>query len=362
MNAAIISMGSVSSKWTYDAMKKYFDEVDHLDIKSIEVDISNKPIILYKGKPIKHYDCIFAKGSYKFAMALRALTDVTKSYNKSVYVPYEADSYTVGHDKILTHLKLLHNQVPTPLTYIASSPEAGKQILEKMNYPIIMKIPSGTQGKGVMFADSFASASSMLDTLTTLRQPFLIQEFVETDSTDLRVFVVGNKIVAAMKRIGKKDEKRANIHAGGVGQAIIPTEEVKRIALKTAKAVGAEICGVDILDSRLKGPLVIEVNLSPGLQGIKAATKIDVADKIAAYLSDKTKEVLEGSQKKKSKDVLFDIDTENNKKACIITNLSARGAKLILPEIAHKMSGIDDETEVELCVENGSITIKRIEE
>ncbi|MFT4303887.1 MAG: ATP-grasp domain-containing protein [Candidatus Woesearchaeota archaeon] len=359
MNAAIISMGSISSKWTYDAMKKYFDEVDHLDIKSIEVDISNKPVILYKGKAIKHYDCIYAKGSFKFAMALRALTDVVKSYNNNVYIPYEPDSYTVGHDKILTHLKLLHNQIPTPATYIASSPEAGKQILEKMNYPIVMKIPSGTQGKGVMFADSFSSASSMLDTLTTLRQPFLIQEFVETGTTDYRLIVVGDRVVAAMKRVGKKDEKRANIHAGAVGEQIIPNEEIKRIAIKTAKTVGAEICGVDILDSALKGPLVIEVNLSPGLQGIKDATKTDVADTIAKHLADKTKQIQKGTEKKKSDDVFDVINSDKSKKACIITNLSMRGSKLILPEIANKMSGVTDETEVELCLEKNFISIKK---
>ncbi len=358
MRAAIISMGSTSSKWTAKALGDHFDEVDELDIRRIEIDISNKPIILHNGEPIKQYDCVYAKGSYKFAMTLRAITDVLKSYNKLIYLPYESESYTNGHDKILSHLKLLHNQVPTPVTYIASSPEAGKDILKKMNYPIIMKIPSGTQGKRVMFADSFEAASSMLDTLTTLRQPFLIQEYIETDSTDLRVIIVGDKVIAAMKRVGKKDDKRSNLHAGGAGEIIVPSEEVKKIALKAAKALGTEICGVDILDSKLKGPLVIELNLSPGLQGVTKATGIDVADKIAQYLAKKTKSLLE-KNKKKTNDVLEDLDIRKSKMACIITNLSARGSKLILPEIAYKISKIDEDTEVELCVEKGAINIKK---
>ena len=102
MKAALISMGSLSSEWTKKEMSNLFDEVDMIDIRKIEVDISNQPVILYEGKPIPHYDCIFAKGSYKFAMILRAITDVIKSYQSKVYIPFTADSFTSGHDKILT--------------------------------------------------------------------------------------------------------------------------------------------------------------------------------------------------------------------------------------------------------------------
>jgi len=359
MKAAIISMGSVSSKWTFEAMKKYFDEVDSLDLKDIEVDISDEPVILHKGKPIGEYDCVYAKGSYKYAMTLRAITDVLSSSGKKIYLPYLAEAYTNGHDKILSHLKFLHNKVPTPVTYVASSPEAGKNILQKMNYPIIMKLPSGTQGKGVMFADSFESASSMLDTLTTLRQPFLIQEYIETGSTDLRVMVVGDKVIAAMKRVGRKDDKRSNIHAGGAGESIIISDEAKRIAVKAARALGCEICAVDILDSKVKGPKVIELNLSPGLQGISKATGIDVANKIASYLASNTKKMVEGTKKKESKDVMDDIDSSKNNEVCVVTNLKMRGSKIILPEIAYKLSKIDEETEVELCLEKGMIRIRK---
>ena len=362
MKAALISMGSVSSEWSLKAMQKYFDEVDNLDVRNIEVDISDKPIILHNGKPIEHYDCVYAKGSFKFAMILRAITDVLKSSDKEIFLPYISDSYTNGHDKILSHLKLLHNKVPTPVTYIASSPESGKGILQKMNYPIIMKLPSGTQGKGVMYADSFESASSMLDTLTTLRQPFLIQEYIETGSTDLRVIIIGDKVVAAMKRVGRKDDKRANIHAGGLGEPVIISEDVKRISLKAARALGCDICAVDILDSKHKGPLVIELNLSPGLQGISKATGIDVADKISSYLADETRKMLDKGKKKDSKDVMGYIDAENNNEVCIITNLNVRGSKLILPEIAYKISKINEDTEVELCLQKGKITIKKASE
>jgi ribosomal protein S6--L-glutamate ligase len=360
MKAALISMGSISSKWTAKAMEKYFDEVDHLDIKNIEINITSKPQILYNGNPIKDYDCIYAKGSYKFAMTLRAITDILRFNKKDVYLPFEPDSYTNGHDKILSHLKMIHHQIPMPKTYIASTPEAGKKILEKMDYPIIMKIPSGTQGKGVMFADSYESASSMLDTLTTLRQPFLIQEYIETDSTDLRVFVIGDKVVATMKRVGKKNDKRANIHAGGIGEIIKPNENIKKIAIKATQAINAEICAVDILDSEIKGPLVIELNLSPGLQGITKTTNIDISDKLAKYLFEKTKEMLKNVEQKNTQEVMSDLDIDEKKEACIITNLTQRGSKLILPEIAHKLSGINENNEVEICLSEGKINVNKI--
>jgi ribosomal protein S6--L-glutamate ligase len=360
MKAAIISQGSKSSRWTFEAMKKYFDEVDHLDITKIEVNISDKPVILYNGEPIKNYDCIYAKGSFKYAITLRAITEVLRSYDKVLYMPFPGDAFTTGHDKILTHLRLMHNKIPTPLTYVAASPAAAKNILEGMNYPIIMKLPSGTQGKGVMFADSFASASSMLDTLTVLRQPFLIQEYIETGSTDLRAIVVGDNVIAAMKRTGKNDDKRANIHAGGVGEKAVISLEAKKIAVKAAKTIGAEICAVDILDSQMKGPIVIELNLSPGLQGITAATGLDVPDIIASYLAEKTKQMLDSNQKINSKEMMTDLDASTSNQHCIITNLKARGTRLILPEVAHNLSKIDDESEVELCLEKGKITIKKI--
>jgi ribosomal protein S6--L-glutamate ligase len=363
MDAALISMGSKSSEWTYKEMIKLFDKVDLIDIKKIEVDISNKPVVVYDGKPLPHYDCIYAKGSYKYAMILRAITDVIQSYQNKVYSPFAADSYTNGHDKILTHLKLLHNHIPTPVTHIAASPESAKKILKEMDYPIIMKIPSGTQGKGVMFADSYPAASSMLDTLTTLKQPFLIQEYIETASKDLRVIVVGKDVIAAMERQGKSDDKRANIHAGGLGKSVMISEDVRRIAIKSAQIMNADICAVDILDSTLRGPLVIEVNLSPGLQGITQATGINVAERIAKFLAEKTSEMLEESDKKRNQDVMKEIESLDLKdQTCtsIVTNLSVRGSKLILPEIAYKASKITDDTEVELKICQGSIEIKKL--
>ncbi len=306
MKIAFISLGSESSKMTADALVKYFDKVDHLNLKNIEINLGSEPQVLHNGKALEGYDCVYAKGSFRFVPILRAITTIM---GKVSYTPYKPWSYTIGHDKFITHLNLQTNNVPMPRTYLASTEASTKEILEKISYPVVMKLPSGTQGKGVMFADTFSSASSMLDALSSIKVPFMIQEYVECDETDIRAFVIGKEVVACMKRKAEKGEKRANIHAGGKGETYELDNYSKKIAVKAAEAVGAEICGVDILES-VKGPLVLEVNVSPGLQGITEVTKINVADKIAAYLADKTKEFMGTKQKEDVQNVMNDLGVD----------------------------------------------------
>lgn len=357
MKAALISLGSVSSKWIYESMKKYFDEVDHINIKYLEMNLdSRKPEILYRGEPLKKYDCIHIRGSFRYANLLGSMTSTLK--NKS-YIPFSPDSFSIGHDKILTHVKLQEFRIPMPTTYLSSSITAAKKILERLNYPIILKLPSGTQGKGVLFADSYASASSILDTLHSLNQPFLIQEYVETGGVDIRAIVVGDKVVASMKRVAVEGEKRANIHAGGKGKPVELDFYVKKIAVESAKAVGAEICAIDILDSS-KGPVVIEINLSPGLQGIQACTKIDVADKIARYLYKKTKSIYDAKKEKAASEILVDAGVSDVPKE-IITNVDFRGKRILLPEIATKVSEISENNEVIIRFSSGKVSLEKFD-
>jgi len=237
-----MSMGSKSSIMTLAAMKKYFDAVDDINIKNMEVMLGRKELsILYNGKPLQKYDCIYAKGSFRYAPLLRS---ITTAFYDTTYMPIKPNTFTIGHDKLLTQLALQYYKVPMPDTFVVSSVEAAKKILGEVHYPIIMKFPHGTQGKGVMFAESFAAASSMLDAIETLKQPFLIQEYVETEGSDIRAFVVGDKVVASYKRKAAAGEKRANIHAGGKGEVFVMDAHTKKIAVDTAKSIGAEICAV----------------------------------------------------------------------------------------------------------------------
>jgi len=356
MKAALISLGSVSSKWTSEAMRKYFKEVDEINLKDVEVDVTTGKLeVLHKGKHLFDYNCIYAKGSFRYMPLLRS---ITIALYPTTYMPIKPESFEIGHDKFLTQLVLQRNKIPMPKAYLAATSASAKKILETINYPIIMKFPSGTQGKGVMYAESFATANSMLDALTALKQPFIIQEYVETGGTDTRAFVVGDKVVASYKRIAVLGEKRANIHAGGVGEACSLPIKAKKIAVESAKAIGADICAIDMLED-VKGYMVLEINLSPGLQGITKTTKVDVADKIAKYLHDKAR-VSGKKEKVSTKDILREIGVEKPEKLKeIITNLDFRGDRILLPEAITNISKLKEEDEVTIDVEEDKISIKK---
>ncbi|MFH2028677.1 MAG: RimK family alpha-L-glutamate ligase, partial [Nanoarchaeota archaeon] len=357
MKSAIVSLQSKSSMMIAEAMQKYFDDFQNLDIRKVEVSLSGKdPEILYEGKEFGKYDCILARGSFRYVPLLSALTTAME---KSCYMPIRSGTFTIGHDKLITHLVLQEHKIPMPTTYLTSSVLAAKQTLEKINYPIIMKFPQGTQGKGVMFAESFAAAASMMDALETLRQPFILQEYIETGGADIRAIVVGDKVVAAMKRKAVRGEKRSNIHAGGVGETIELDNVTKRIAVNTAEAIGADICAIDILDSS-KGPLVIEVNLSPGLQGITKTTGIDVADKIAAYLYTRTKECCEEGKKIHAEQILKELSIEKKGPVQnILTNLDFRGDRILLPKVVTDITGFNEKQELLIKAKKGKLEIGR---
>ncbi len=356
----MISGNSKSSQWTVEAMKKYFDEVDHLYIKYIDINFSGKKAeIMYKGQPIEKYDCIYIKGSFRYAQLLRALSDLL-IMDSSMFLPISPDAYTIAHDKLLTQLVLQQKNIPMPKTYLSATIDAAKELLSKTNYPVIMKFPQGTQGKGVMFADSYSSASSILDALDALKQPFIIQEFIDTGNTDVRLIVVGDKVVASMRRIAKPNEVRANFHQGGSMEKYEPSDEVKKLAVETARAIGADICGVDVLESP-RGPLVLEANISPGLQGITKVTKIDIADLIARYLFDRTKQLVDSQRESKAKDILEDLNISNSleKDKELISQLDFRGNRILLPEIISKIAGFNESESVKIKAKKGSISLEK---
>lgn len=357
LKAAVISLGSKSSKMVVKALKKYIRTVDDLNIKDIEVTLSPKGMeVLYKGKHLEDYDCIYAKGSFRYAPLLRAITTVA---SKNSYLPIQPASFTIAHDKMITQLMLQQKGIPTPKTYLNATPEAAKKVLENVNYPIIMKFPQGTQGKGVMFADSFAAANSMMDALTALKQPFLIQEYVETGGVDIRAIVVGDKVVASMRRKAESGEKRANIHAGGKGEPCTLDSHSKKIAIEAAQAIGAQICAVDILES-VKGPLVIELNVSPGLQGITEATKTDVASYIARFLHKKARAFKDSKKKTEAEDIMQEISKVGPYKE-VLTNLDFRGERILLPKFATDETKFTDKDDLLIKVKKGKLSIEKFE-
>ena len=357
MKIAIISLGGPSSKKIAEECKKYFKIIDEIDITNIEIHVSTeKSAVLYKGKSLPEYDCIYVRGSHKYRLLQRTITRILKDYS---YIPNNPESFEICHDKFSTLIELKKNNIPIPTTYLVRSNEGAKQLFDKIRYPIIMKILSGTHGKGVMIADSVESARSVLDTIDVLNQPYIIQEYIETNSTDIRALVIGDKVAAAMKRQGKKNEMRSNLHSGGTAMKISLDYETENIALKAAKAVGSEICGVDILQSTK--PLVIEVNLSPGLR-ISEITKINVAEEIAKYLHTKTKKFIENKKQGDYKNVMKELEVKSlNETPQQIINLDIKSQIIRLPAETTKATGFKPEEEVIIEAKKGELKIKKID-
>lgn len=356
MKAAVVCLGAKSSLWTIEELKNHFDEVDLVKISQVEVFFGSKGLeLMYKGEDFPDYDCAYIKGSFRYANVARAISSILGK--RGTFVPIKPSAFTTGHDKILTHVKLQEAGVPMPTTYLAATTTAAKELLKNVNYPIVMKFPQGTHGKGVMFADSYPSASSVLDALDALKQPVIIQEFIDTAGEDIRAIVVGDKVVAAMKRKAVKGDKRANIHAGGSAESCSLDPHTRRIAIEAAKAVGLGIGAVDIVDSP-KGPLVIEVNVSPGLQGITKATGINVAAKIAKYLFDHTKNLKDTSKAQKAENVLKEVGISKAGQE-IITNLQFRGGRILLPEVVTNITKFNDKDEHTIKAEKGKLTITK---
>ncbi|RUA19181.1 MAG: 30S ribosomal protein S6--L-glutamate ligase [Flavobacteriia bacterium] len=190
-----------------------------------------------------------------------------------------------ARNKVTTLQFMAKKGIPIPETVFSINPDnVGEQIELLGGTPVIIKLQEGTQGKGVMLAESKKSAKSIIDTLYNMNTSILLQQFIEeAKGEDLRIIVVGNKIVASMKRTSGLDDFRSNVHRGAETQLVQLTPREKFIAIHATKHLGLGVAGVDLIRSK-NGPLLIEVNASPGLKGIEATTKVNVARHMIKYV------------------------------------------------------------------------------
>ena len=307
MKLGIISLGGKSSLMLGEACRKFFDEVDNLDIRDFHTNLNNGGTsILYKGKEINGYDCLILRGSFRYALLQRS---IARAYYDKIYMPANPETFTLAHDKFLTLVELQKNGLAIPKTYYAATKNLAMNILEDVRYPIIMKLQEGTHGKGVMIADSKESARTILDLLDNFGKAYIIQEFVQTDRmSDIRLIVTGGKVVAAYKRIAGNGDIRSNIHSGGSREKYEPNKSEKKLAIRAARAIGADICGVDIFDS--DEPSIIEINLSPSLHSIHEISNKNTLRDIARYLFLQTVKF----RKKKEEKIIKKIEKRANKK------------------------------------------------
>jgi ribosomal protein S6--L-glutamate ligase len=189
-----------------------------------------------------------------------------------------------SRDKLRCLQLLSQHGIDIPRTVMARTPSQIERALQVVGGPpVVVKLVQGTQGIGVMLAETQSALEAILDTLWGLGQNILIQELIpESRGRDLRALVVGRKVVASMRRIARVGEFRSNIHRGGEGRIATLDADYERVAIEAAKVTGLDVAGVDMLESRF-GPKVIEINSSPGFEGLEAATGLDIADKILSY-------------------------------------------------------------------------------
>lgn len=216
-----------------------------------------------------------------------------------VYSVNESIAITRSRDKLRAHQLLARKGVGMPITSYAHSVEATDELIESVGgAPLIVKVIESTHGNGVVLAETNKAAESLINAFRSLNADFLVQEFIkEAGGSDIRCFVVGDKVIAAMQRSAKEGEFRSNLHRGGSAQVIKLKPEERALAVRAAKVMGLDVAGVDLIRSA-HGPLVIEVNSSPGLEGIEKATGKDVAGSIIQFIE---KDSLKGPNKPKGK-------------------------------------------------------------
>lgn len=245
-----------------------------------------EPSLHYKGIDLHDLDAVIPRIGSSRTFYGSAI--VRQCEMMHVFTTVKSQAIVRSRDKLRSMQILTRHGVGMPKTVFASSPANLKQLIEEVGgTPIIIKLLEGTQGKGVVLAETYKAAKSALDAFYGLKANLLIQEFIEeAKGADYRIFVINGRVAGAMKRQGAEGEFRSNIHQGGSSKAMkkVP-KDVSNTALKAAKALGLTIAGVDILPSD-RGPLVMEVNSSPGLEGIEKSTGKDIASMIIQYIEE----------------------------------------------------------------------------
>jgi ribosomal protein S6--L-glutamate ligase len=244
---------------------------------------SAKPMVHYKDECLDNFNVVIprigASITYYGTAVLRQFEMM------GVYSLNESTSITRSRDKLRCLQILSRSGIGLPVTSYAHSTKMTEKIVQMVgNAPCVIKLIEGTQGKGVILADTKKAAESVIDGFRQMKAHFLVQEFIkESNGQDIRAFVIGDRVVASMMRTAKAGEFRSNLHRGGTAKLVEISPEEAAMAVNAAKALGLNVAGVDLLRSS-RGPLVLEVNSSPGLQGIETSTGLDIASMIIEHI------------------------------------------------------------------------------
>lgn len=286
MRVAILSRNTklYSTRRLVEAAEQRGHDVHVLDHLKCYMDIaSHDPAIHYRGKELEPFDAVIPRIGASVTFYGSAV--VRQFEMMGTYCLNESVAITRSRDKLRSLQILARAGIGLPVTAFANSTDATSQLIEIVGgAPLVVKLLESTQGKGVVLCDTRSAAEAIIEAFRGLKANFLVQEYVkEAGGADIRCLVIGNKVVAAMKRQANADEFRSNLHRGGAASLIRLTPEERSTAVRAAQRMGLNVSGVDILRSN-HGPVVLEVNSSPGLEGIEAATGEDVAGQIIKFI------------------------------------------------------------------------------
>ncbi len=291
MNIAILSKGGANytTKRLKEVAKARGHTVRVINYAKCYVAIEkDKPVIRYKGESLDHFDAVIPRIAQSYTKYGTAM--VRQFESQGSFTTASSIAITRSRDKLRAYQILAKAGVGIPKTVFARETANFEDVISLSGgTPLIIKVARGTHGNGVVLAETPKAAKAVMQAFYVEGVNFLVQEFVkESAGEDIRALVVGNRVVASVKRQSLDDDFRSNTHQGGVGIPVKLTDEEKKTALKAAKAMGLPICGVDMMRSQ-NGPLVLEVNSSASLKTPESITKRDVATKIIEYIEQNAK-------------------------------------------------------------------------
>lgn len=279
---------------TITSRKHECEVINH--VRCYVVMEKGKSVVYNDGKPITGIDAVIPRIGASVTFYGAAI--VRQFEMLDVFTTVKSIALARSRDKLRSLQLLSKAGIGMPITAFADNPSDIDDLIQKVGGPpLIIKLLEGTHGVGVVLAETKKAAKSVLEAFYGLKATMLVQEYIkESAGTDIRAFVVGGKVVAAMRRRGAEGDFRANLHRGGSAEAITLTKEEEQTAIDAVNTLGLYIAGVDMLPSS-RGMLVTEVNPSPGLEGIEKVTKVDVASKIVEFVE-------QNAQDKKKKDII----------------------------------------------------------
>lgn len=272
-----------STRRLVEAVKARGHEAQVIDPLRCYMNIAtHRPGIFYKGKALDPFDVVVPRIGASITFYGTAV--VRQFEMMGVYPLNESVAISRARDKLRSMQLLSRKGIGLPVTAFAHSPDDVEHVISMVGgAPLVIKLLEGTQGIGVVLAETPKAAESVIEAFYGLKANILVQEYIrEAGGADIRCFVIGDKVVAAMKRQAKEGEFRSNLHRGGEGSKVKLTPEERSTAVRAARAIGLNVAGVDILRSN-HGPVVMEVNSTPGLEGIEEVTGVDIAGLIVQF-------------------------------------------------------------------------------